>query len=103
MRGCLETAANEERFDVGLTTSEITEETESIGSAAAREKFLAEAVAVGSLEAAILFDPFDGVGVQDLRPNVRVITGGVAAGEGVGKIRRAVAWWDRGEVDAVFF
>ena len=103
MRGYLETAANEERFDVGLSAGEIAEETEGIGGAAAREKFGAEAVTVGALEAAVLFDPFDGVGVEDFRPNVRIITGGVAAGEGVGKIRRAVAWWNRGEVDAVFF
>ena len=74
----------------------------SIGSTrpAARQQPRAERVAVRALQAAVLAEPLDGVGVEHLGPDVRVVAGRVAAAEDVVEVGRAVARRHRREVDA---
>src|SRR5688572_16325426 len=70
-----EPATFEQWLDVGLTAGEVAEQVHRFVRAAAGEQQLAKAVAVFALEAAVLFEPLDGVGIEDLAPNVGVIAG----------------------------
>src|SRR5690606_35514149 len=85
-----EAAALEQRLDARLVTRELAEQVERLGASAARQQQRAEAVAVLAREPAVLPEPLDGVRIEHLRPDVRVVRGSIAA-EDVAEVRRAIA------------
>jgi hypothetical protein len=99
-RRLVETAPLQERPDVRIGAGEVAEHDQRVLAAAAREDGLAETVAVGADQAAVLLEPLDAVGIEHLGPDVRVIARGVAAFEDVSEIGATVAWRHGGEVDA---
>ncbi len=87
----IQTTALEERRDVRFAAGEILELLERIFAAAAGKKRLAKTIAILAGHAAVLLDPLHGVGIEDFAPDIGVVTRGVIAGEGVRKIRTAIA------------
>ena len=71
----VEPAAFQERLDPGIAPGEIVKELHRVLAAAAREEGIAKMIAILALQAAVLLDPFHGVGIEDFRPDVAVVTG----------------------------
>ena len=59
-------------------------------------------IAVFAGQAAVFFHPFDAVGIEHFAPKIRVITGRVAAGEGVREIKAAITRRHRRKIDPGF-
>ena len=98
----VETAPFQERFDVGIAAGEIVEELHRVLAPAAREEGVAEMIAVFALQAAMLLEPFDAVGIELFAPDVAVITGAVTAGKGVREIGAAITRRNGWQIDARF-
>mgnify|MGYP003694222567 CR=1 FL=1 len=62
-----------------------------IQAAAAGQERFAKVVAVFALQAAVLLEPFDAVGVEHLAPDIAVVAGRVTAGKGMREIGSAIA------------
>src|SRR5438309_960577 len=99
-RRAIEAAAFEQRLDVRIASDEILEQPERIGRSAARQQHGAETIAVLAFQSAVLLDPLDCVGVEDFAPKIRIIPGGITAGECVRKKEAAIARRDRWKIDS---
>ena len=66
----LETAPFQERFDVGIAPGRVVKKFHRVVAAASGKKGVAEVIAVGASETAVLLKPFDRVRVQDLAPDI---------------------------------
>src|SRR5437879_5686547 len=60
----IQAAPLQERRHVRIAAGEVTEEFHDVIAASAREQCLAEVIAVLALEAAVLLDPLDAVGIE---------------------------------------
>src|SRR5436190_4780261 len=74
----LQPAPLEQRLDARLAPAELHVEVHRLLRSAARKHHVAEALAVGALEPAVLLEPFERVGVDHLGPQVRVVAGRIA-------------------------
>mmetsp|Transcript_53120 Transcript_53120/g.124204 ORF Transcript_53120/g.124204 Transcript_53120/m.124204 type:complete len:781 (-) Transcript_53120:457-2799(-) len=79
-------------------THQLREQRHRVLAAAAREQATPQAVAVGAPQAALGLEPFDGIGVEHLAPDVGVVAGGIVAHH-VAEVGAAVARRHRREVD----
>src|SRR6187455_3151377 len=75
----VEPAPLEQWLDARLAPAELHVQALGLLRAAARKQRVAEALAVGALEPAVLLEPLDRVGVEDLAPDVGVVAGRIAA------------------------
>src|SRR5207342_1135382 len=92
--------AHQQRLDVRIAAGEVMEQRQRVLAAATREQGVAEVVAVGAGQAAVLLHPFHAVGVEHFRPDVGVVAGCVAAHD-VAEVGRAVTRRHRREIQAV--
>src|SRR6266567_8058082 len=80
-RRAIESAAFQQRLDIGIAPGEIFEQAESIGRSTTREQRFSKAIAVFAFQSAVLLNPLDTDGVEDFAPKIRIISGRVSAGE----------------------
>src|SRR5438105_2127336 len=91
----------EQRLDPRRPSVELLEQHPRLLGPRAREDLVAEHLAVGARQPAVLVEPLPAVARQHLAPDVRVIGGRIAAGEDVREIRGMVAGRHGREKDAV--
>ncbi len=83
-------------LEVRVAAAEGAERLQRVPAVAPGEQLGPEEIAVGAAEAAVFLEPFHGVGVQDLAPDVGVVAGGVpAARENVLEVAGPVARRDQ--------
>jgi hypothetical protein len=90
----------QERLDHRVPAAEIAEGLERVFRAANAEEPVAESVTVFSREPTVFGEPFDGVGVENLAPDVGVVPRVVSTGEGVGEVGARIAGRHGGIVEA---
>ena len=82
-RHLIKSAAFQEGLEVGIAAGEVMKQLHRILTATAGEQGVAEVVAIFALQATVLLEPFDTIGVEFFTPNITVIAGTVAARESV--------------------
>lgn len=91
MSGVQQAAVFQHRLDAGLLAAPCSVHFSQVFGIPAGKNHLAEAVAIGASEAAVIFEPLIRVIVEHFSPKIRVIAGGIAETPDVAEIAGAVA------------
>src|SRR5690348_8947721 len=92
----------QQRLQIRFMAREIVEERHRILAAAAGKQRATEIVAVFTGESAVLLEPLHAIGIEHFGPDIRVVTGGIAARKYVGEIRAVITRRHRSKGDAGF-